>query len=71
MSHYVYENWTLSKAVVHTGTCGACNEGRGIRLKDSGRNGKWHGPFDDREAAMAFARSRRHPDTRFCARCAS
>lgn len=69
MTHYVYENWTRKKAVTHHGACGSCNEGRGIHAIDSGKSSKWHGPYPDRETAMAFARTLRQPDTRACARC--
>jgi hypothetical protein len=69
MNHFGYENWTRNKAVVHTGPCGSCNEGRGIHSTDSGRNGKWHGPFLARETVMTFARTLLRPDTRFCGKC--
>jgi len=57
MSYYVYENWTAeSKAVVHVGFCGHCNDGQGCHLNPLGnRNGKWHGPFLDFENAVKFA----------------
>ena len=45
MSYYVYENWTAEhKAVIHRGSCGNCNEGRGCHKNPlCGRNGRWHG----------------------------
>jgi len=47
MSYWVYENWTIDKAIVHKGDCPYCKDGKGIHPnKEEGRNGKWHGPFD-------------------------
>jgi len=47
MNYYVYENWTAEKkAIIHTGFCGNCNEGRGCHEHKLGnRNGQWHSPF--------------------------
>ena len=59
MNHYVYENWTMRKAVAHRGDCGSCNDGKGMHSADSGLNGKWHGPYKDRGTAMKAARSLR------------
>jgi hypothetical protein len=59
MSFYVYENWTAEhKAVIHHGTCGNCNDGKGCHSNplDNG-NGKWHAPFDTLEEAEAIAKA--------------
>lgn len=69
MNHYVYENWTRSRAVVHLGSCCTCHEGRGVHAFDSGRHSKWHGPFADRDSAIAFAQSLGKRHTGFCSRC--
>lgn len=47
MDYWVYENWTAeSKAVIHEGSCGNCNQGKGCHANPLGnRNGRWHGPF--------------------------
>lgn len=66
---YVYENWTRDKAVLHRAECSFCRNGQGLHVMDSGRNGKWHGPFDDRGTAMAAANGLRHSDTRACSVC--
>jgi hypothetical protein len=57
MKYYVYENWTAeSKAVIHRGTCGNCNDGRGCHENPLGkRNGVWHGPFNSLEEAQQAA----------------
>jgi F-type H+/Na+-transporting ATPase subunit beta len=52
---HIYENWQAGphKAVLHTGECAFCNEGRGLAGGSDPRYGKWHGPFD----ALTEARS--------------
>jgi hypothetical protein len=59
MKYYIYENWTAKdKAVIHRGTCGYCNEGRGCHQNPLGnRNGRWHGPFDTFEEARKTAQN--------------
>lgn len=63
MSYWVYENWRAeSKAKVHRGSCGHCNEGKGAHPDSTdGRNGEWHGPFKTREEADAAARKTGRP----------
>ena len=48
MSFYIYENWQAGphKAVLHLGSCGYCNEGRGRAGGYDPAHAKWHGPFD-------------------------
>lgn len=46
-----------------------CNFGKGMHVSDSGRNGKWLGPFEDREKAFKLASSLRRQDMRGCAKC--
>lgn len=73
MSWWVYENWRAvkgGKARVHKGSCGYCNEGHGFR-QDSGKNGKWHGPFEDKDTAFEYAKTLRRQITDICSRCAS
>ena len=59
MSYYVYENWRAeNKAVIHTGFCGNCNNGRGCHENPLGdRNGRWHGPFDTLDEARRAAQN--------------
>jgi hypothetical protein len=71
MTFWIYENWTIDRAVVHYGECTFCKNGRGIRpIKDEGRNGKWHGPFDDLARARETAKSlnKNAKDCGFCLR---
>ena len=54
---YIYENWRAdNKTVIHQGTCGNCNDGRGCQDNPLGnKNGKWHGPFESLEEAEEAA----------------
>ena len=63
MGFWVYENWTAdNKAVLHVGSCGHCNEGKGCHDTPHGEShGKWHGPFDSLEAAKAAAEGTGRP----------
>jgi hypothetical protein len=47
VSYYVYENWRARghRAMIHIGTCGNCNHGKGKTTGTRADNGKWHGPF--------------------------
>ena len=68
--YYVYENWTHKRARVHRAGCSYCNNGRGTQPSDSGQNGKWHGPFKDRDDAFAKLKSTGQVDAKGCASCA-
>lgn len=70
MSFYVYENWTHDRARIHRDSCGYCNGGRGIQASDSGRNGQWRGPYEERELAFKVAGNLRRADTKACGTCA-
>jgi len=63
MSYWVYENWTAeSKAVIHRGDCGNCNEGRGCHKNIRGEaNGRWLGPFETLREAEAAAKATGRP----------
>ena len=69
MPFYVYENWTHHRARVHQATCGCCNAGEGVHAEDSGRNGRWHGPIQDRAGAIALANGLGHRNTGLCGNC--
>jgi len=69
MSYFVYDNWTIDKARVHRSSCSHCNEGRGIHGNPSGKNSKWHGPFETVAAADAKAKSLRRNITDRCRSC--
>jgi hypothetical protein len=68
--YWVYENWTIGKAVIHRSYCTFCNDGRGIHHNAGSRNGKWHGPFESRPAANEAAGKLGQP-IRSCSRCAA
>ncbi len=70
MTFFVYENWTINKARVHRSTCAFCNAGEGLHRDDSGKNGKWHGPFDTSQDAFALANKLNRLDVRGCGSCA-
>ena len=63
MIYYVYENWTAEhKAVIHRGSCGNCNEGRGCHENPLGNiHGRWHGPFVSLEKARRVAENTGKP----------
>ena len=69
MTFFVYDNWTRNRGRIHRGECSVCNQGQGVRAEDSGRNGKWHGPFVDREEAFRLAASLKRADMQPCQRC--
>jgi len=50
MDFYLYQNWHRQRGKIHRGECPSCNHGRGIHEVDSGKYGKWLGPFSREEA---------------------
>jgi len=66
---YIYENWTHHRARLHVGECPYCNNGAGTQPSDSGRNGRWLGPFSDRDAAIKMARSLKNVEFKPCGHC--
>ena len=64
--YFVYENWTHDRARIHKADCGHCNDGRGTQAGSSNRNGKWHGPYDDRGEAFRAAGRLGREDTKPC-----
>jgi hypothetical protein len=65
---FIYENWRAHgrRATVHRGECSYCNDGRGVRGGTRPNNGKWHGPFDNFNAADNTAR---RGERRLCGSC--
>lgn len=47
MAFYIYENWQAGprKAVIHHGSCGHCNEGKGRAGGYDPAHAEWHGPY--------------------------
>lgn len=70
ISYYVFENWSVrpKKSRVHIADCIWCNHGKGIHAEASGRNSRWHGPFDTLEKALAVAEDTGNPVT-VCKKC--
>jgi 4-hydroxy-tetrahydrodipicolinate synthase len=54
---YIYENWVAGphKIVLHRGSCGQCNQGKGRPAGHDANHARWHGPYSTlvlgREAA--------------------
>jgi len=44
---YIYENWAAGphKIVVHRGSCGQCNQGKGRPAGHDANHARWHGPY--------------------------
>jgi|HubBroStandDraft_6_1064221.scaffolds.fasta_scaffold10224_3 4-hydroxy-tetrahydrodipicolinate synthase len=44
---YIYENWAAGphKIVVHRGSCGQCNHGKGRPAGHDANHARWHGPY--------------------------
>jgi 4-hydroxy-tetrahydrodipicolinate synthase len=57
---YIYENWIAGphKIVLHRGSCGQCNQGKGRPAGHDSNHARWHGPYatlgQGREAAHAM-----------------
>ena len=56
---YVYHNRQTgpSKAVIHRGSCGHCNHGRGVNNGYDPAHARWSEPFPTLQAAHAYALS--------------
>lgn len=63
MSYWVYEHWCAEhKAMVHTGHCGHCNDGRGCHQHLRGEsNSRWLGPYPSFRVANSVARATGRP----------
>jgi 4-hydroxy-tetrahydrodipicolinate synthase len=55
---YIYENWTAGphKVVLHRGSCGQCNQGKGRPVGHDANHARWHGPY----ATLAQGRELAH-----------
>ena len=58
---YIYENWAAGphKIVLHRGSCGQCNQGKGRPAGHDANHARWHGPF----ATLAQGRESAHAMT--------
>jgi 4-hydroxy-tetrahydrodipicolinate synthase len=55
---YIYENWAAGprKIVLHRGSCGQCNQGKGRPAGHDANHASWHGPY----ATLAQGREAAH-----------
>jgi len=55
---YIYENWIAGphKIVLHRGSCGQCNQGKGRPAGHDSNHARWHGPY----ATLAQGREAAH-----------
>jgi 4-hydroxy-tetrahydrodipicolinate synthase len=58
---YIYENWAAGphKIVLHRGSCGQCNQGKGRPAGHDANHARWHGPY----ATLAKGREAAHDMT--------
>ena len=58
---YIYENWAAGprKIVLHRGSCGQCNQGKGRPAGHDANHARWHGPY----ATLAQGREIAHSMT--------
>jgi 4-hydroxy-tetrahydrodipicolinate synthase len=54
---FVYENWLAGphKIVLHRGTCGQCNHGKGRPAGHDANHARWHGPYTTLAEARQIA----------------
>ena|SRR5690242_2210832 len=58
---YIYESWQAGprKTIIHRGSCGQCNGGKGRSGGQEQNHARWHGPYANlsqaREAANTMA----------------
>lgn len=69
MAYYVYENWTIDKAIVHKGECTFCKDGQGLHGTGGTKNGTWHGPYEMAGEALTKANACKRTRTQGCAVC--
>jgi 4-hydroxy-tetrahydrodipicolinate synthase len=55
---YIYENWAAGphKIVLHRGSCGQCNQGKGRPAGHDANHARWHGPY----ATLGLGRDAAH-----------
>ena len=70
MTYWIYESWSLNKAIVHKADCDFCQNGSNRQGETRGRaNGNWLGPFGDGGKAMEKARATNRGVIRPCKHC--
>jgi hypothetical protein len=70
MAFFIYENWQAGphKAVIHEGSCGYCNEGKGRAGGYDPAHAEWHGPINDLAEARRIQNSMKVVERKEC-RC--
>lgn len=56
--YWVYNNWTVEqggKAIIHRASCPFCMSGKGLNRTGPTTNGKWYGPFRNKQDALSKA----------------
>ena len=69
MAYYVYENWTIDKAIVHNSNCAFCRNGYGLHGTGKTKNSTWHGPFESSADAFTKAKACKRARTDRCSVC--
>lgn len=70
--YWFYHNLTVEqggKAIVHKGSCTFCMCGRGLNQTGPTRNGRWYGPFKNKEEALSKADDTGARRVACCRRC--
>lgn len=69
MTYWVFDSWTLGKAIIHRAGCSFCLDGNHRQGTMESNNGTWRGPMT-REAAFTLAHGLTRKVTRGCNSCA-
>ncbi|HTK83954.1 MAG TPA: hypothetical protein VL625_02615 [Patescibacteria group bacterium] len=70
MSYWVFDSWSLGKAIIHKSECAFCEEGTHRQGTRDSNNGNWRGPFSERDEAFVLAKSLTRKIIRGCGTCA-
>jgi len=70
MKYWVFDSWSLGKAIVHKDDCDFCANGTHRQGSRNLRNGTWRGPFAGRAEAFALGRALGRKTMRGCMTCA-
>ena len=70
MSYWVFDSWSLRKAIIHKSECAYCEGGTHRQGTPESNNGSWQGPFVIRDEAFALGKSLGRKTMRGCGTCA-
>ena len=65
----IYENWTHKRACLHRAEFCFCRNGERTQTSSSRQNGRWLGPFSQREEAVTKMRGLDRVDTKLYGTC--